>query len=109
MRLRPRKRAGRCYELAYRYLMMDERFSERSSDTDWLLVHGEVNGPDGTRIGHAWLEREGEIYDPVGDEFLPKVQYRMRFAVKNIRKYSRLEVAEAVLACNHLGPWVETG
>ena len=33
---RPRKRLGRCYELAYNYLHKDDRFVR------WRLVHGEI-------------------------------------------------------------------
>jgi hypothetical protein len=52
---RARKREGRCYELAANELL------ELPSNTPWRLVHGCVNGPGGSRIGHAWLELKGPI------------------------------------------------
>jgi hypothetical protein len=41
MKLRPRNRKKRCYELAYRYLCEDERYNDGS----WILVDGVLTSP----------------------------------------------------------------
>jgi hypothetical protein len=53
---RLRKREGRCYELALRGCL---------KASEWELVHGECIDKFGNRIGHAWLEFDGESYCPV--------------------------------------------
>jgi hypothetical protein len=55
-----RKRQGRCYELAWKMVAYDVRFSE------WSLVHGEIVSPigNGQLMGHAWLVLNERIYDP---------------------------------------------
>lgn len=92
---RPRRRHGRCYELAYRF---------QSDDPAWLLVHGTVR-INGSHSGHAWLERDGSVYDVVLDITARRAEYVTRFAAVTLAAYSRKEAAEHALATRHFGPW----
>jgi hypothetical protein len=97
--LRPRnyrKRQGRCYELAYNYLM------ESDDAAQWTLVHGEVGNP---AFGHAWLERHDTVYDAVSDMVFVKSEFATRFRATVSATYSKLEAARCALASKHSGPW----
>jgi hypothetical protein len=98
---RPRKRQGRCYELAWKHQSDDERFS------DWTLVHGEVRGPEGAPTGHAWLESPGGewTYCPVIDKTLARVLYRRTYAARRSSTWTRKEAAQMALTHGHFGPW----
>jgi hypothetical protein len=61
MKLRPRNRQKRCYELSCLYLWSDERYNDGS----WSLVQGEITSIPGWTVGHAWLlSNAGRVYDP---------------------------------------------
>ena len=99
-RTRARKRVGRCYELAF------NAFLKLPPDTGWSLIHGEVNGLWGSRIGHAWLQRPGLIWDPVeAMAFAEGGHIRRSAAVEMARYSSQKEAANKMLSHNHLGPW----
>src|SRR5277367_5528874 len=68
-----RKRQGRCYELACKYLI------ESDDAAQWTLVHGDV-GNVGTNpvFGHAWLERRDAVYDAISDKFFSKAEFYLR-------------------------------
>ncbi len=102
MRIRPWTRHGRCYELAFRYLLFDERYS-----VGWRLVHGETVGPfDKGRMGHAWLESDEMVYDAVLDVMKPILEFERRYAAIRDRSYSKEEAAQRSLASdNSYGPW----
>ena len=87
-------RTGRCYELSF-YTIQD--------NADWLLVHGSVNGKH-EPIGHAWLEKDMEVYDAVLNERMPKDVYVNRYDAENRLTYSRLEAAKLIISTNHTGP-----
>jgi hypothetical protein len=93
---RHRRRGGRCYELA---------FSGILNDGTWSLVHGQVSGPNGVPMGHAWLERDGQVYDPVLNRQLPLLEYRDRYGAVCEAQYSQREAAERMLEARHSGPW----
>jgi hypothetical protein len=95
----PRGCIGCCYELAWKYQAKDERFA------DWLLVHGEVNGAEGRRTGHAWLERGASIFDPVSNVTLPAASYYGQHDARSFETYDQTEAASAALLHGHLGPW----
>ena len=79
MKLRPRFRQGRCYELAWRFLVHDSRFV-----SSWDLVHGEITSPigDGEPIGHAWLISQKRVYDPVSDSEWICSDYLAKYGAK---------------------------
>jgi hypothetical protein len=99
-RLRPKCRAGRCYELAWRYLAIDDRFP------DWRLMHGAVVSPIATNlVGHAWLEHNGKIYDPVLNRECNVQAYYAKYRAKMIASYSRDEALSIGATNGHDGPW----
>lgn len=99
-RPRLRSRVGRCYELS--------GFAALTR-TDWTLVQGSVRGPQGSRVGHAWIERGGFVYDSVSDEVMPNDAYRERFAVVELGRWQGREVADMLNRHGHWGPWIDDG
>ena len=94
---RLRIRHGRCYELAYEGCIKAH---------EWVLIHGEVNGPHGiNRMGHAWLESDGLIYDPVLDIALPRAIYIQKCNGIEFNRYTIKEAAQQVIQSGHYGPW----
>jgi hypothetical protein len=101
MTLRPRYRSGRCYELAWKYLAYEARFE------GWRLVHGEIISPigDGQPMEHAWLEKEGNIYDPVFDKVFQAADYRTKYHAKATLVYSQTNAMRLGAERGHYGPW----
>ncbi len=99
---RARKRQGRCYTLAWKSLVKMEDVG------DWRLAHGEVNmieNDDSFRAGHAWLESETEVFDPVINKIFDRaVYYRSRRPTK-LDRFSPKEGANMILEQNSYGPW----
>jgi hypothetical protein len=89
-----KKRQGRCYELAFSTLLLN---------SDWTLVHGRVNYD----VGHAWLEKEGEVYDPVIDKQMSKETYLVEFFAEAQHEHNIIEAAGLLLKTNYYGPWTE--
>jgi hypothetical protein len=69
------------------------------------MVHGEVNGPDNTRIPHAWLVGPDFYYDAVADRFFTMGEYLSRLAAEVRHVYTKDEAAVMVFATGHYGPW----
>ena len=95
-RPRLRSRAARCYELAG-HLALDH--------PEWVLVQGEVDMHDGSRMGHAWNEREGWVYDSVLDEAVLAPEFTARFSATEAARWQGRAVAAMVLTHQHWGPW----
>lgn len=94
---RLRKRAGRCYELAYRGCCQAN---------EWTVVHGETIGPLGVgRMGHAWLENNGWVYDPVLDRTMPFDEYVWRVEAVVLKRFTAWEMYNQAAKCGHYGPW----
>lgn len=93
---RLRNREGRCYELGLRGCLQAP---------EWELVHGECNGRNGTRIGHAWLEFDGEAYCPVLDECLPIAVFKLRLGAVVHARYAADEALFMKMRHRHMGPW----
>lgn len=96
-RSRLRVRTGRCYELSGNAAL---------AHPEWSLVHGEVDTITGDRIGHAWVERDGWVYDSVLDRAMPSRQFAAQFnAVEHDRWPGGPGVAGPMLKHRHWGPW----
>jgi hypothetical protein len=94
---RIRKRQGRCYELANRVVF---------KETGWRLIHGRLHASvPVVPYEHAWLERDGNFYDPVLDKWFDAAEYVTTFGAVIDRSYSAKEAAHALLEHNHHGPW----
>ena len=100
-RFRPRRRQGRCYELAWKYLMWDDRFA------DWSLVHGEIISPigDDKPMGHAWLALGDLVYDPVHAMQFNALAYTAKYAAVAIARYTRRDALGLGEETGHFGPW----
>lgn len=98
MRLLPRDREGRCYELAWKYQANDHRF------VSWDLVHGEIV-EDGLVLGHAWLVFGQQVYDPILDQEFSAADYLAKFKAKPIRRYARVDALRIGPQHLHFGPW----
>lgn len=95
-----RNRPGRCYELAFAYLLNSVEGS------DWTLVHGETNVSD-EPIGHAWLRRGDAIFDPVPDRYYGVNEYSALSGAREHVRYTRVEAAKVMVAISHYGPWAD--
>ncbi len=75
---------------------------------DWRLVHGEVNADandDSFRIGHAWLESEIEVFDPVPNKISHRAVFYRSFRPTKVNLFSRTEGAKMIMEQGHYGPW----
>lgn len=94
-------RLGRCYELSAKYVLDNDGFN---------LVHGFITdkiGVTGHTIDHAWVEKEGNVYDPVLDMELPTEIHEAMFNAEVTIKYPRKSVLDMILMKEHWGPWHE--
>jgi hypothetical protein len=60
------------------------------------------------RIRHAWLEKDGMVYDPVYDRIVPDSEYTQKLATVAERRYDRRQAAQAMCASGdrpHWDPW----
>lgn len=94
---RIRKRTDRSYELAAK---------GQQRDPSWTLVHGTLK----RGIEHAWLEKDGSVYDPVADFFMASDQYVAALQAVAERRYSALEATEEMSSrkVKTWGPWHTT-
>ena len=103
-RLRPRLRHGRGFELSGRYQL---------DDPSWTLVHGSIQakviaeGAEIVRFPHAWLKRDGWIYDSVLNKTYKESRYIAIYAARELTTYQRQDAGRMVMAAGHWGPWVE--
>lgn len=102
-------RLGRCYELSGRYVV--EHPSEAA-----ILVHGTVINPFKNKlhttgekllpkIDHAWVEVDGDIYDPVMDITWQKNVYEDFFKAETTKKYTYRELLPILDKEGNWGPW----
>jgi hypothetical protein len=93
-----KKRLGRCYELAGRFA---------SNNEGAILVHGSIEGFGKPRIGHAWVEVDGQVWEPAsGKMWDPKV-FDMFFSPEEEFRYDHEGVLVMSLRSSHWGPWDE--
>ena len=87
---RVRKRQGRCYELASRVVL-------RERGSGWTLIYGHLHAKvPSVPYSHAWLERDGEVYDPVQDLWFSITQFVMIYEAVIDHSYSAKKAAVAV-------------
>jgi hypothetical protein len=103
MKIRPRNRQKRCYELAWRYLCADERYG-----SGWSLVQGQITPKEtGAPFGHAWLVSDaGRVYDPVKNLEYGRAEYETEFKAEAMLIYSLKEAGRLGAEFGHYGPWV---
>jgi hypothetical protein len=104
MKLRPKNRQKRCYELSFKYLCWDERYN----DGCWSLIQGEVTSDRIGTYGHAWLVSDtGRVYDPVRDKEYSNADYAAEFNAMPLTTYSLDEALRTACEQRHFGPWIE--
>ena len=93
-----KRRAGRCYELAWRHIAREQ---------EGTLIHGEVySHKQGRMIPHAWVETEtGFIYEPESDRYFEKDWLYRTYKMKEEHRYTVEEAAIMAARTNNLGPW----
>lgn len=96
---------GNCYEETARLLV--DPFN--SDYADWTLVHGRpvLQRPPFIRYGHAWLEKDGEVYDPSAGVRMPVFFYYAlgQITKEEMYRYSRKEARRHIITSGHWGPW----
>jgi hypothetical protein len=103
--MRPRQREGRAFELSGRYQM---------DDPTWTLVHRSIEavviemGSAVTRFSHAWLKRDGWVYDSVLNKSYEESRYVKIYAAIEVITYHQLAAARMASTAKHWGPWIES-
>jgi len=88
-----------CYQNACDYMIFNRKAT---------LVHAIVTGQkaiEGIRYGHAWIEENGEAYDPGLQLHIPAELYRQIGQASDIKEYSYLEMKQQIDIHKHFGPW----
>jgi hypothetical protein len=67
----------------------------------------EAEGRNG-RIDHAWLERDGTVYDATTDRLYSFAEYETLFRAAVRVRYTVKEAARRVVESGHYGPWSDT-
>jgi hypothetical protein len=101
---RYKKVTGRCYEIAYRFVM---------DNPEWLLIHGKLDlfdflGKEYVKYYHAWARKGNEVFDPAHNCIYKKEEWK-KFKPIEIKIYSikeaNLEVIKPKWGKCHYGPW----
>jgi hypothetical protein len=80
----------------------------QQDDQTWTLVHGSVQILILGRIAHAWLKRDGWVYDAVLDKSMPEADYIERLHAQECGTWDIHAAATTMLEANHWGPWVQS-
>jgi hypothetical protein len=97
-RIRPRGRRGRRFELSGRYLF---------DDRTWTLVHGVVRSSDVDSVAHAWLRRDGWVYDAVEDKSYRADEYAAKYARRELAAFSAVAAAKMAIDTKNWDPLAE--
>lgn len=94
--------AGHCYDWAYRKVFYNW--------PEAILVHGTVEDPwDHHNYVHAWVERDGCVYDwqsdARGQEPRSVANFYATFKPSQVTRYTREQAVLAMLRAQHYGPW----
>jgi hypothetical protein len=98
------KNMGRCYELAFRYIL-NEPNGRRAH-----LVHGALYGPlvcvEPYEHAWIWFYRKKLVWDVVHERYYTADEYRHKFHAVAHRVYTRKEACIlAGVRHGHSGPW----
>ena len=94
------RRNKRCYQLAGVF---------QQDNPEWVLVHADTLPPTGpyagTTFDHAFVERDGVVFDPIFAEFYPVQEFYAVYGVTNARRFDHDTAVHLLLKENHWGPW----
>lgn len=93
-----RRRGGWCYTLAGMGAMLHP---------SWTLVPGMGRATDGGITGHAWLQRNGWVFDAVLDRAFELHKYLPRFRAIELGQWQGAQVAAEKAKHGHWGPWLD--
>ena len=85
--------------------MLPTGLSVAAFNPEWQLVHGSTRGANGSTVGHAWLEFDGMVYDPVLDVEMTARDFAEQYAASTTAIYSVQEATRATIKFGHYGPW----
>ena len=95
---------GRCYELSGNHVLFIDRAA--------TLVHGIIHGQGqiaGFVFGHAWVEKDGLVLNPFGDDLINMTldDFNARAVIDRTLtvSYDFEQAREQVLKWQHWGPW----
>ena len=91
-----KKRLGRCYELAGRLA---------TSNSEAVLVHGSIQGFGKPRIDHAWVEVDGQVWEPAGGQLWDRRVFDAIFNPVEEQRYDHNAVLSLSLEHGTWGPW----
>ncbi len=102
-----KNRLGQCYVLAgHCVCVIDDH-------PNAMLVHGTINGKFFTGIDfdnpHAWVEENGEVFDPVWNRWFSKETYYLLVNAKVISTYDHEAALKNMFVFEHWGPWPKEG
>jgi len=89
------KASGLCYETALRHQIKG----------GGILHHGSIQGDDGKRVNHAWVEHDNMIFEPQTGHMFDKNNFNSRFKPESRNKYSQEEAGISMIRNKHMGPW----
>ena len=98
------ERRGDCFRQAF-------LFADRYGDGGWELVHGHLTGwaivkrDENGRYLHAWVEKDGMLYEPLHDLIYEKSFYDSFAAPVEVARYPKRAARKRALASGHYGPW----
>lgn len=91
---------GMCFQFAMRL----GKLLFRESNEQARVVHGTVKPMD-KRFHHAWVEKDGMIYDNNVPEGMPRKDYYSTFHPRKQRAYTPEQTVVNCLRNGHYGPW----
>ena len=96
---------GSCFDSAALMLLVPD------TPKDARLCHGigiaNMPGQEGDRIGHAWIEIDGDAFDTTWCVRVDAGCYRAQLQLEYVIEYSRTQAIELWLRTDYPGPWDE--
>ncbi len=90
------ERTGRCYELAWRYLIKHD---------EGEMVHGSILSGR-RRLNHAWVDLpSGYTYEPVSESYVPTDDFYKTYSVEVHQRYTPTQAAVMAARAANFGPW----
>jgi len=97
--------AGLCFKYVFDWAVKNIEDGHKS------VVHGEVENPHlkGHRYWHAWIEKDGRIYDwqteQAGKQPMRYFKWYALMKPKDMKRYTAKEVVQKCFKTKHQGPW----
>jgi hypothetical protein len=99
--------AGNCYEQALLFVLHAQLATLDGAPAipGLTLVHGILRRPDGSQMGHGWIEQDGIVYEPETGRSTPRnLDYVLARVVYRV-SYTPEHAIEQAQQSGHYGPW----